>query len=61
MAAISDLDRVSSIVLRYMRAPVLVLLATYGIGITGMALMPGLETESGSSKMNLFHAFYFFT
>lgn len=61
MAAISDLDRVSSIVLRYMRAPVLVLLATYAVGITGMALMPGLETENGSGKMNLFHAFYFFT
>ena len=44
-----------------MRAPVLVLLATYAVGITGMALMPGMETENGSGRMNLFHAFYFFT
>ncbi|MCP3867120.1 MAG: potassium transporter [Gammaproteobacteria bacterium] len=61
MAAISDLDRVSSIVLRFMRAPILVLLATYTVGISGMALMPGQVTETGTTNMNLFHAFYFFT
>ncbi len=61
MAATSDLNRVSAIVLRYMRTPFLVLLATYAVGITGMALVPGQETADGYERMNLYHAFYFFT
>ncbi|MCB1758905.1 MAG: potassium channel protein [Gammaproteobacteria bacterium] len=58
MPATSELDRVTSVVLQYMRAPFLVLLATYALGITGMSLMPGLD---GAPRMNLFHSFYFFT
>ena len=61
MAATSDLDRVTAIVLQYMRAPFLVLLGTYALGITGMSLMPGLEGASGGGRINLFHSFYFFT
>lgn len=44
-----------------MRTPFLVLLATYAIGITGMALIPGEEGAEGHGRMNLYHAFYFFT
>lgn len=58
MPATSELDRVTAVVLQYMRTPFLVLLATYAIGITGMSLMPGVE---GAGSMNLFHSFYFFT
>ncbi|MCP4042891.1 MAG: potassium transporter [Gammaproteobacteria bacterium] len=61
MPATSELDRVIAVVLQYMRTPFLVLLATYAIGITGMSLMPGLDSGDGSSSMNLFHSFYFFT
>lgn len=57
MPATSELDRVTAVVLQYMRTPFLVLLATYALGITGMSLMPGLNDGS----MNLFHSFYFFT
>jgi len=61
MPATSELDRVSAVVLQYMRTPFLVLLAIYAIGITGMSLMPGLDTGDGPRSMNLFHSFYFFT
>ena len=60
-SATSDLDRVSAIVLQLMRGPVLVLLSVYAIGISGMALMPGIDADGNPARMNLFHAFYFFT
>ncbi|HUV21849.1 MAG TPA: NAD(P)-binding protein [Gammaproteobacteria bacterium] len=57
----SELDRVSMVVLRYMRGPVFVLIIVYAIGITGMALIPGQDADGNVVYMNLFHAFYFFT
>jgi Trk K+ transport system NAD-binding subunit len=60
-SATSDLDRVTAIVLQLMRGPILVLLSVYAIGITGMALMPGIDANGEPARMNLFHAFYFFT
>jgi Trk K+ transport system NAD-binding subunit len=61
MAFTSDLDRVSMVVLRYMRAPVFVLIAVYAVGITGMSLIPGYDADGNVAYMNLFHSFYFFT
>jgi len=61
MAATSELDRVSMVVLRYMRGPVFVLIVVYAIGITGMALIPGQDADGNVEYMNLFHSFYFFT
>jgi Trk K+ transport system NAD-binding subunit len=61
MAAASDLDRVSMVVLRYMRRPIFVLILVYGVGITGMALIPGVAEDGQPQHMSLFHAFYFFT
>ena len=61
MATTSDLDRVSMIVLRYMRRPIFVLILVYGVGITGMALIPGVGADGRPEYMSLFHAFYFFT
>ncbi len=57
MAVTSELDRVSMVVLRYMRGPIFALIIVYAIGIIGMALIPGQDGEN----MSLFHAFYFFT
>ncbi len=57
MAVTSELDRVSMVVLRYMRGPIFALIIVYAIGILGMALIPGQDGE----YMSLFHAFYFFT
>lgn len=61
MARTSDLDRVASIVLRFMRRPLLVLLTVYAIGIVGMVLAPGQDADGNPQHMGLFHAFYFFT
>ncbi|MEW8645434.1 MAG: NAD-binding protein [Candidatus Thiodiazotropha endolucinida] len=61
MAATSELDRVSMLVLRYMRRPIFVLILVYAVGITGMALIPGKSADGNTEYMSLFHAFYFFT
>lgn len=61
MPTTSDLDRVSMVVLRYMRGPVFALTGVYAIGITGMALIPGKEVDGQVQYVSLFHAFYFFT
>jgi len=61
MTPTSDLDRVTMIVLRYMRRPLFALLFVYSVGIIGMALMPGRVVDGEATYMNLFHAFYFFT
>ena len=46
MTTTSDFDRVSMVVLRYMRRPVFVLVFVYAIGVVGMALIPGRRTAS---------------
>ncbi len=61
MATTSDLDRVSMVVLRYMRRPIFALVIVYAIGISGMALIPGRDMSGNTEYMSLFHAFYFFT
>ena len=61
MAETSDLNRVSAIVLRFTRGPILVMIMVYTVGIIGMALMPGQDVDGNPQRMDLFHAFYFFT
>ncbi len=61
MTPTSDLDRVTMIVLRYMRRPLFALLFVYSVGIMGMALIPGRVVDGETTYMSLFHAFYFFT
>lgn len=61
MATTSDLDRVTFIVLRFMRTPIIVLVSVYAIAIIGMVLMPGRDAEGNPVHMGFFHAFYFLT
>ena len=61
MSSTSDLDRVTMVVLRFMRRPVFVLIVVYAVGITGMALIPAQGPDGSPERMSLFHAFYFFT
>lgn len=61
MTPTSDLDRVTMIVLRYLRWPLFALLGVYSVGVVGMALIPGNVVDGETTYMNLFHAFYFFT
>jgi Trk K+ transport system NAD-binding subunit len=57
MAKGSDLDRVTAIVLREMRPPLLALLLVNAVGISVMIMIPGIDGE----PMGAFHAFYFMT
>ena len=61
MATTVELERVTAIVLRFMRPPLFVMIAVYAIGTIGMALMPGQDAEGNPQRMSVFHAFYFFT
>ena len=45
MAKGSDLDRVTSVVLREMRNPILVLVTVHALGVGGMVLIPGVDPD----------------
>ncbi|MFN7277734.1 MAG: ion channel, partial [Betaproteobacteria bacterium] len=45
--------------LRRMRAPLLVLIASYAISILGLVLIPGRDGQGLPWQMGFFHAFYF--
>lgn len=56
----SSLGRVSFIVLRHMRTPIIVFITVYAVCILGMVLVPGLPDENGQTTyMSFFHAYYF--
>lgn len=56
----SKLGRVSFIVLRHMRTPIIVFVCVYAICILGMVLVPGLPDAYGQTTyMSFFHAYYF--
>ena len=57
----SDLERVSAIILRAMRRPILTLIAVFAITIIGMVLMPGPVVDGKTTRMGFFHALYFLT
>ena len=55
-----QLDRVSFIVLRHMRIPIIVLVCVYAVCILGMVLVQGLPDAQGNvTHMSFFHAYYF--
>ena len=48
------------LVLRRMRAPIILLIALYGIAIVGLTLVPGIDTAGQpAAPLSFFHAFYF--
>ncbi len=53
------MDKVIFLILRRMRAPLLVLIASYTISILGMVLVPGMDDKGQPWHMDFFHAFYF--
>lgn len=61
MAESIDLSRVSFIVMREMRRPVLALITVYAVSILGMVFIPGPEIDGEVQKLSVFHAFYFMT
>ena len=61
MAASVDLSRVTFIVMREMRSPLIALLLVYSISILVMVFIPGIEVEGETQYLSIFHAFYFMT
>lgn len=57
----NELSRVSFIVMREMRAPLIVLLVVYSIAISGMIYIPGPVIDGQTQYLSIFHAFYFMT
>ena len=60
-ASTVDLTRVTFIVMREMRSPLIALLAVYSIAIAVMIFIPGIVIEGEVQYMSIFHAFYFMT
>ncbi|MPV85163.1 potassium channel family protein [Ostreibacterium oceani] len=49
------------IILKRMRAPLIVLILAYAIAITGLALIPGVHEDGTEWHFTIFRAFYFFS
>ncbi len=53
------MDQVIWIIIRRMRPPFLVLIAIYSIAVIGMVMVPGIEVNGETTRMDFFHALYF--
>lgn len=49
------------LILRRMRAPLLVLIGTYAISVLGLVLIPGAGLDGAPRQLGFFHAFYIMT
>ncbi|MDH5513056.1 MAG: NAD-binding protein [Gammaproteobacteria bacterium] len=49
------------LILRRMRAPLLVLIVAYAVSILGLVLIPGMEVDGKPQHLTFFHAFYIMT
>ena len=54
-----SIHKVFSLVLRRMRAPLIILIVVYAISVLGMVLIPGVDDQGKPWHMGFFHAFYF--
>ena len=54
-------SRMTFIVLRYMRKPLLVLITVYAVSMVGWVLIPGVNANGVEQELSFFHAFYFLT
>lgn len=53
------MNQVIFLILRRMRAPLVVLIVAYSVSILGLVLMPGVDADGNPWRMDFFHAFYF--
>jgi Trk K+ transport system NAD-binding subunit len=53
------MNLVTSMILRRMRAPFLLVICVYTIAILGMIVIPGVDDEGNVWRMSIFDAFYF--
>lgn len=55
------MNQVVFLILRRMRAPLMVLIIAYAVSILGLVLIPGTDAGGAPWRMDFFHAFYFVT
>ncbi len=53
------MNEVTSLILRRMRAPLILIVLVYSIAILGLTLIPGVDDNGDTWHMSIFHAFYF--
>lgn len=53
------MDTIFFLILRRMRAPLLVLIVAYAVAMAGLAIIPARDADGDPAAMSLFHAFYF--
>jgi hypothetical protein len=53
------MNEVTSLILRRMRAPLILIVIIYAISILGLTLIPGVDDQGNTWYMSIFHAFYF--
>ncbi len=53
------MNNITALVLRRMRAPLLVLITAYAVSIIGLVLVPGVDDQGQTWHMGMFDAFYF--
>ncbi len=53
------MDNIIFLIMRRMRAPLLVLIVTYAVAIVGLVLIPAQDADGNPTGMSFFHAFYF--
>jgi hypothetical protein len=58
MNSSQDISRVTFIVMREMRAPLMAILIVYALAILGMVFIPGPELNGEVQYLSIFHAFY---
>lgn len=61
MAASVDLSRITFIVMREMRSPLMALLLVYSASILVMIFIPGIQINGEIQYLSIFHAYYFMT
>jgi len=54
-----SIHKIFALVLRRMRAPLIMLISAYAISVLGLVLIPGIDDQGNPWHMNFFHAFYF--
>ena len=53
------MNEVTSLILRRMRAPLILIVAVYSISILVLTLIPGVDDKGNVWYMSIYHAFYF--
>jgi voltage-gated potassium channel len=54
-----SIHKIVALVLRRMRAPLIVLISAYAVSVLGLVLIPGVDDQGNPWHMSFFHAFYF--